>query len=105
KARAQSATRRKNEARAPARPNAEPDYLTWREVRQVLHEELTGLAERYRAPLVACYLGGKTQDAAAAQLGVAKTTLKKKVERARALLRARLVGRRLGPGAVLVSAA
>src|SRR5262247_2010959 len=105
KARAQSATRRKNEACAPARPNAEPDDLTWREVRQVLHEELTGLAERYRAPLVACYLEGRTQDEAAAQLGVAKTTLKERLERARSMLRARLVRRGLGPAAVLVATA
>jgi RNA polymerase sigma factor (sigma-70 family) len=103
KARAQSATRRKTEACAPARPNTEPDDLTWREVRQVLHEELTGLAERYRAPLVACYLEGKTQDEAAALLGVAKTTLKERLERARSLLRARLVRRGLGPAAVLLT--
>src|SRR5262245_24473404 len=105
KARAQSATRRKHEACAPARPQAEPDDLTWREVRQVLHEELTGLAERYRAPLVACYLEGRTQDEAAAQLGVAKTTLKERLERARSMLRARLVRRGLGPAAVLVATA
>ena len=105
KVRAQLAVRRKNEARAPARPHAEPDDLTWREVRQVLHEELTGLAERYRAPLVACYLEGKTQDEAAAQLGVAKTTLKERLERARSMLRARLVRRGLGPAAVLVATA
>src|SRR5262245_26746075 len=58
KARAQSAARQKHETRAPVRPVSEPDDLTWREVRRVLHEELAGLAERYRAPLVACYLEG-----------------------------------------------
>jgi RNA polymerase sigma factor (sigma-70 family) len=105
KARAQLATRRKNEARAPARQVSEPDDLTWREVRQVLHEELTGLAERYRVPLVACYLEGKTQDEAAAQLGLAKTTLKERLERARSMLRARLVRRGLGPATVLVATA
>ncbi len=105
KARVQSATRQKHEARAPARPIAEPDDLTWQEVRQVLHEELTGLAERYRAPLVVCYLEGKTQDKAAAQLGLAKSTLKERLERGRSLLRARLVRRGLGPTAVLVATA
>src|SRR4029434_2075532 len=69
------------------------------------HEELTGLAERYRVPLVACYLEGKTQDAAAAQLGLATSTLKERLERGRALLRARLVRRGLGPTAVLVATA
>src|SRR5262245_45713394 len=55
KARSQLSARQKNEAHAPARTISEPDDLTWREARQVLHEELTGLAERYRVPLVACY--------------------------------------------------
>jgi cytochrome c peroxidase len=105
KARAQSATRQKNETRAPARAVSEPDDLTWREVRAVLHEELAGLAERYRAPLVACYLEGKTQDGAAAQLGLAESTLKERLERGRSLLRARLVRRGLGPAAVLLAPA
>jgi RNA polymerase sigma factor (sigma-70 family) len=105
KARLHLATRQKYEARAPARPNAEPDDLTWREVRQVLHEELSGLAERYRVPLVACYLEGMTQGEAAAQLGLAKTTLKERLERARSMLRARLVRRGLEPAAVLVATA
>jgi cytochrome c peroxidase len=105
KALAQSATRQKNEARAPKKEkeNSDPDDLTWREVQQVLHEELAGLAERYRAPLVACYLAGKTQDEAAARLGVAKSTLKERLERGRALLRARLVQRGLGPLAILAA--
>src|SRR5262249_59271764 len=53
----------------------------------------------------ACFLEGKTQDEAAAQLGVAKTTLKERLERARSMLRARLVRRGLGPAAVLVATA
>ena len=35
---------------------SEPDDLTWREVRTVLHEELNKLPERYRVALVMCYL-------------------------------------------------
>jgi RNA polymerase sigma factor (sigma-70 family) len=105
KARAQAGARRKNESRAPARPISEPDDLTWQEVRQVMHEELTGLADRYRVPLVVCYLEGQTQDAAAVQLGLAKSTLKERLERGRAILRARLVRRGLGPAPLLVAAA
>jgi cytochrome c peroxidase len=103
KGRVQSATRQRNEARAPSREIADPEDLTWREVQQVLHEELARLADRYRAPLVACYLAGKTQDEAAARLGVAKSTLKERLERGRALLRARLVQRGLGPLAILAA--
>jgi cytochrome c peroxidase len=105
KARARSAARQKNEARVPARHDSKPDDLTWREMQEILHEELTGLAERYRVPLVACYLEGKTQDEAAAQLGMARSTLKERLERGRALLRARLVRRGLGPVALLLATA
>jgi cytochrome c peroxidase len=105
KARARSAARQKNEARAPARSPANPDDLTWREMQEILHAELAGLSERYRVPLVACYLEGKTQDQAAAQLGLAKSTLKERLERGRALLRARLLRRGLGPAALLLATA
>src|SRR5439155_7580866 len=99
RARADSARRQRHEAQAPQRSTStDPDELTWREVRQAVHEELDRLPERYRAPLVLCYLQGKTQDEAAAQLGLAKGTLKGHLERGRALLRARLVRRGLGPG-------
>ncbi|MCI0461412.1 MAG: sigma-70 family RNA polymerase sigma factor [Gemmataceae bacterium] len=102
RARADSARRQRHEARAPERGTPTgPDELTWREARQAVHEELARLPERHRAALVLCYLEGKTQDEAAAQLGLAKGTLKGHLERGRALLRARLVSRGLGPGAVL----
>jgi RNA polymerase sigma factor (sigma-70 family) len=104
KARTDFARRQKYESRA-AGPNVIPasDDITWREVRRVLHEELNGLSDRYRIPLVACYLEGKTQDVVSAQLGVPKGTLKVRLERGRALLRARLVGRGLGPAALLLA--
>ncbi|MBV9124419.1 MAG: sigma-70 family RNA polymerase sigma factor [Planctomycetes bacterium] len=105
KARARAQAREKKESCTPGRPASDPGDLAWREVRQVLHEELTGLAERFRAPLVACYLEGKTQQEAAAQLGMAKSTLKERLERGRSLLRARLVRRGLGPAALLTVAA
>jgi RNA polymerase sigma factor (sigma-70 family) len=106
KARAAAAARHRREGRAPARaPEEAADELTWREVRQAVHEELGRLPERHRAALVLCYLEGKTQDEAAAQLGLPKGTLKGRLERGRALLRARLVRRGLGPGAGLVPAA
>jgi RNA polymerase sigma factor (sigma-70 family) len=106
KARTDFARRRRYEAVAPAQAAAESsDNLTWREVRQVVHEELTALSERYRAPLVLCYLEGKTQDEAAALLGLARSTLKDRLERGRAILRARLVRRGIGPAAVLLGGA
>jgi len=103
KARARAGLRRRCEARLPPREASEFDDLTWREVRQVLHEELNGLADRYRAPLVLCYLEGKTQEQAANELGVAKSTLRERLERGRELLRARLARRGLGAPALLAT--
>jgi RNA polymerase sigma factor (sigma-70 family) len=105
RAQTEFARRHKHERRAGRREAASPDELTWQEVQQVLHEELDGLSERYRAPLTLHYLQGKTLDESAAQLGLAKSTLKTRLERARAVLRARLVRCGLGPAGVLLAAA
>jgi hypothetical protein len=70
-----------------------------------VYEALHRISEGYRAPLVLCYLEGKTQDEAAIVLGVSKATVKKRMERGRALLTGRLVRRGLGPVAVLAAAA
>jgi RNA polymerase sigma factor (sigma-70 family) len=105
KAQAMFAKRQKHERRASQRETSAPDDLTWREVQRVVHEELSELSERHRAPLTLCYLQGRTLDEAAVQLGLAKSTLKTRLERGRALLRARLVRRGLGPAAVLLASA
>jgi RNA polymerase sigma factor (sigma-70 family) len=106
KAKAEFAKRKRHEGRVSERVAAESaDDLTWREVREVLHGELTALPEGYRAPLVLCYLQGRTQDKAAAYLGLPKGTLKGRLERGRALLRERLVRRGLGTAGVLVASA
>jgi RNA polymerase sigma factor (sigma-70 family) len=104
KAQADFARRKKHEARAPARPSAS-DELSWRDVQQVVHAELNRLGERYRAPLVLCYLQCQSQDEAAAHLAISKAALKKRLERGRALLRTRLARRGLGPVAALVASA
>jgi RNA polymerase sigma factor (sigma-70 family) len=105
KARAAFARRQKHEGRALPRGATSPEDWSWREVQRVVHEELSGISERYRAPLALCYLQGETLDEAAAQLGVAKGTLKARLERGRRVLRARLVRRGLGPAAVLLASA
>src|SRR5262245_11883522 len=105
KARAESARRRQRERNAAVGHESPPDDMAWGEVRRVIHEELDGLSERYRGPLTLCYLEGRTLDQAAAQLGLAKGTLRVRLERARAVLRARLVRRGLGPAAALITSA
>src|SRR5438477_3131344 len=64
--------------------------LVWQEVRQALDEELQHLPERWRSPLVLCYLSGLTRDEAAKQLGWSLGTLKRRLEEGRNTLRIRL---------------
>src|SRR5262249_40236195 len=97
RAQTEFARTRKHERLAARREAAPTDDLTWPEVLRALHEELGGLPERYQGPLTLYYLQGKTLDESAAQLGLAKSTLKTRLERGRSLLRARLVRRGLGP--------
>src|SRR5262249_50270207 len=70
----------------------------------ILHEELAGLPEKYRAPLVLCYLEGRRQEDAERLLGWRPGKLRSMLERARECLRKRLVRRGLGPSAVLLTA-
>jgi RNA polymerase sigma factor (sigma-70 family) len=95
RARLQANQRRERErqgALAGPREESAPDPL-WAEVRRVLDEELARLPEKYRAPLILCYLEGKTNDEAAEQLGCTRGTIAGRLNRARALLRGRLTRR------------
>lgn len=67
-----------------------PDEVTWRELRTVLDEELARLPEKWRLPLILCYLEGRTQDEAAGQLGWSKNTLRRRLDEARSALGSRL---------------
>ncbi len=105
KARARGMAQQRWEAGA-ARPEAvPPDELSWSEVRSTLDHELNRLPEKWRLPLVLCYLEGQTQDEAAGQLGWSKSTLRRRLEQARAALGSRLKGRGIALSAVLPAAA
>ena len=61
-----------------------------RDIRRVLDAALGQLPEKYRAPVVLCYLEGKTNEEAARQLGWPPGTMSRRLQRARSLLRQRL---------------
>ncbi|MGH7171378.1 MAG: sigma-70 family RNA polymerase sigma factor [Gemmataceae bacterium] len=87
--------RRKERERAAAAPPSEDvtEAVAWRELGAVLDEELARLPEKYRTPLVLIYFAGLTQEAAASQLGWSKGTLRRRLERGKQLLHARLLRR------------
>src|SRR5262245_55972 len=97
--------------RAPPRkhatqPDDDPlDELTARELLAVLDAELQQLPERYRSPLVLCYLEGQTCDQAAGQLGWSLRTLKRRLSGGKKLLRARLARRGVAVSAAMLAAA
>jgi RNA polymerase sigma factor (sigma-70 family) len=90
----QAARRRAREREAAAMPDGDPAVeVAWRELCQVLDEELGRLAQKYRAPLVLFYLGGKTTEEVAQLLGCPKGTVLSRLARGRDRLRTRLVRR------------
>jgi RNA polymerase sigma factor (sigma-70 family) len=90
----QAARRRAREREAAAMPDGDPAVeVGWRDLRQVLDEELGRLAHKYRAALVLFYLEGKTIEEVARELGCPRGTVLSRLARGRDRLRDRLVRR------------
>ena len=96
RARAAKARRRTQEMQSPPRTvDHEFSDVIQCELRQVLDEEVQRLPEKYRAPILLCYLQGQTNEEAAALLDCPTGTLKIRLMRGREILRKRLVRRGL----------
>lgn len=79
KARTRALRRRRHEAEASRqqqRPEDRSADLSWREALGLLHEELDRLPDKYRLPLLLCYLDGKTREEAAQLLNCSAGSIK-----------------------------
>jgi hypothetical protein len=90
KAKAKSAAQRRLEQEASRPDCLPPDEVTWGELRMALDAELSQLPDKWRLPLVLCYLEGRTQDESAKQLGWSKSTLRRRLDEGRTALALRL---------------
>ena len=103
KLRTQTDRRKRREQRAAgAMRTPIGEDVPWRKLRSILDEELQRLPEACRATLVLCYLEGRTQDEAAIQLEMSKSTVRRHLDRGRELLGRRLARRGLSLGGGIV---
>jgi RNA polymerase sigma factor (sigma-70 family) len=102
RARSEAAKRRFHEHRAAESRNStlNGDFM-WRDLRPILDEEINRLPQRYQAPIVLCYFGGKTKEEAARILNLPVGTVSSRLARAREKLRTRLTRRGLALSAGL----
>jgi RNA polymerase sigma factor (sigma-70 family) len=94
KAKALTTKRRGREKQVMAMPEPEaPQQAQWRDLQPLLDQELNGLPENYRLPILLCDLEGKAIKEAAQQLGWPQGTLAGRLARGRKLLAKRLASR------------
>lgn len=95
-------TRRERRETLRAHEPAATSQSNLDELLSALDEELGALPGECRAALVACFLQERTQDEAARELGWSLSTLRRRLERGKELLRSRLAGRGIALGAGLL---
>jgi RNA polymerase sigma factor (sigma-70 family) len=91
--RAARRSEREREAVAMSSDSVSQPEIEVSELRRVLDEELHRLPEKYRAPLVLCYLEGKTNEEAARLMSWPSGSMSYRLARGRELLRQRLQNR------------
>ena len=86
-------------------PDRQHHDAAWNELRPLLHDEILGLPEKYRVPIILSYLEGRTNEEVADLLHWPIGTVKGRLSRARTLLRSRLMRRGLTLSAAFLLAA
>ena len=104
RAKADAARRRRHEQRLAEARGPEWEVMPDRprsDAWATLSEEIDRLPERYRAPVVLCYLEAMSYQMAAARLGVSEDAVRGRLARARERLRTRLTRRGIEVPAIL----
>ncbi len=109
RARAKAARRAHHETEAamrdPESAGTDPAVASlWSDLRPILDEEIAHLPERFRVPVILCYLEGRTNEEAAKIIGCPKGTVLSRLHLARERLRKRLMRRGIAPPAALLTA-
>jgi RNA polymerase sigma factor (sigma-70 family) len=104
KLKSKAALRQKRERQASTMPiTSDARDMTYAELQAILDQEISRLPDKYALPLVLCYLEGKTNAQAAAQLGWPEGSMSRRLSRARELLRSRLARRGLALSVALIA--
>jgi RNA polymerase sigma factor (sigma-70 family) len=104
RARAAAMLRKEREARAAIDSTTGAAEIGDDDLGPMLHAEIDRLPEKYRAPILVCYIQGRTIEEAARQLGWPVGTVGGRLARARDRLRDRLIRRGLFAPAALAAA-
>ena len=101
-----STTRRRQHESRVAPRNSPPAWeVGWRELQDILDEEVQQLPTTYRAAFVLCCLEGLSKAEAAERLGLKENTVSSRLARARKRLQQRLARRGISLSAVLAALA
>ncbi|HEY3789471.1 MAG TPA: RNA polymerase sigma factor [Urbifossiella sp.] len=84
--------RQKREQRIAA-PTPANNSTDWNDLLRIVDEELAKIPDENRSALIACFLREQTHDEAARELGWSLSTLRRRLDRGKELLRARLTRR------------
>lgn len=82
-----------------------PDELERRELQAILDDEIARLPDRFRVPVLLCYLGGLSTEEAARRIGVPRGTILSRLSTARQRLAVRLTRRGVTVPAVALAPA